>query len=190
MRTKRLILAALLLATPMLLAQQAETPKTEAKPAAAQGAAPCQAASSQSDEAFRITIAFKTAEKGKTTTQRSYMLVTTTAQNLYNNPGIRDDSHISGTADSSGLSLPFANTDVDVYQFKMAGSSVYLSLRISTDDFVENPAEHTHPIVRARHYNVSPTLPIGKLVTVYSAVDAVNDVKVDIQVLVQPLDSK
>jgi hypothetical protein len=192
MRTPRLILAALLLATPLLLAQEAGTQKTEAKAAAAQGVAQCQAAPSPPDEAFRITITFKNTEGGKTTTQRSYMLAVTIRQDqdYARDLGIRDDSHFSGTADSSGLSLPFAKTDVDLARFKRTGNSAYLNLIISTDDFVDNPAEHTHPIIRSRHYNISPMLPIGKLVTVYSAVDAVNDAKVDIQVLVQPFDAK
>ena len=96
-------------------------------------------------------------------------------------------------ADPSGLTPPYVNTDVDMGEFKIAGNFVYLDLKISTDDFVDNPAAqppNTHPIIRSRHYSVTPTLPIGKLVTVYSSADVVNDSKVDIQVLVQPLDAK
>jgi len=37
---------------------------------------------------------------------------------------------------------------------------------------------------------LSPTLTIGKLTTVYSAVDAINESKVEIEVLVEPLDGK
>jgi hypothetical protein len=33
-------------------------------------------------------------------------------------------------------------------------------------------------------------LPIGKLTTVYSSVDAVNGIKLEVQVLVQPLNAK
>jgi hypothetical protein len=68
-----------------------------------------------------------------------------------------------------------------------------LNLRISTKSLANNPTEqgsNTHPITRFCQYNINPTLPIGKLVTVYSAVDAVNDSKVDIQVQVQPLEVK
>jgi len=193
MQTPRIILAALLLATPLLYSQGTVNHVSDGQPAPEQGAAQSQPAPNLPDEAFRITITFKTIEKGKTITQRSYMLVATTAQNLYRNLGIRDDSHISGMADSSGLTFPYLNTDLDVSQFKRTGNFVYLSLSISTDDLVDNPASqtpNTHPILRSRHYNVSPTLPVGKLVTVYSAVDAVNDAKVEIQALVQPLDAK
>jgi hypothetical protein len=37
---------------------------------------------------------------------------------------------------------------------------------------------------------LSPTLTIGKLTTVYSAVDAVNETKVEIELLVEPFDGK
>ena len=192
MHTPRLILAALLLATPLLIARQAEGQSTEAKASADQGAAQSQPAPSLPDQAFRITITFKTTEAGKTTTQRSYMLVATPGDRNWH-LGIRDDSRISGMGEPSGVTPPYVNTDVDMGEFKRTGNSVYLGLTISTGDFVDNPAAqppNTHPIIRSRQYNVTPTLPIGKLVTVYSAVDAVNDAKVEIQALVQPLDAK
>ena len=99
---------------------------------------------------------------------------------------------MAGDAITRSRSRPTSTID-DRPQFKIAGNSVYLDLRISTDDFVDNPAAqppNTHPIIRSRQYSVTPTLPIGKVVTVYSAMDAVNDAKVEIQVLVQPLDAK
>lgn len=188
MRTPRLILAALLLATPLLVAQEAGSQSTETKAAAVQS----QPTPNPPDAAFRITITFKTTEKGKTTTQRSYALAATAGERN-SRLGVRDDSHISGMGEPSGLTSPYVNTDVDMGEFKRTGNFVYLSLSISTVDFVDNPAApapNTHPIIRSRHYSVSPTLPIGKPVTVYSAVDAVNDAKVEIQMLVQPLDAK
>lgn len=185
MHTPRLMLAALLLATPMLLAQETGSQKAEEKAAADQGAAQSQQAPNLPDEAFRITITFKTAEGGKTTTQRSYMMVATPGQAT---PGIRDNSQVPVRNVNMHV-----DTDVDVAQLKKAGNSVYLSLRISTENYVDNQSgqdPNTQPIIRSRHYSVSPTLPVGKLVTVYSAVDALNDAKVEIQVLIQPLDAK
>jgi hypothetical protein len=193
MLTSRLILAALLLATPLLLAQEAETQQTEPKAAAAQDAVPPQQAPNPPDEAFRITISFKTTEGGKTTSQRSYMLLATTNQHS-TNLGIRDNSHVTLTTGPNGSTGTFhVDTDVDLTQFKRAGNSAYLNLIISTEDLAENPAaqeSNTYPIIRSRHYTITPTLPVGKLVTVYSAMDAVNDAKVEVQVLVQPLDAK
>jgi hypothetical protein len=193
MRTPRLILAALLLATPLLHAQEAETQKTEPKAAAAQDAVQPQQTPNPPEEPYRITITFKTTEGGKTTTQRSYMLVATTNQHS-TNLGIRDNSHVTLTTGSNGSTGTFhLDTDVDLTQFKRIGNSAYLNLMISTEDLAEDPAAQASnrvPIVRSRHYTITPTLAIGKLVTVYSAVDAVNDAKVDVQVLVQPLDAK
>jgi hypothetical protein len=194
MRTLRLIVAVLLLATPLLYAQEAGTQKTEAKPAPAQDVAQPQKEQSPPNEAFRITITFKTTEGGKTTTQRSYTMVATSGQSNPR-PGIRDDSRVHmKTSPGSGLEEWMHNgTDVDVLQFKMAGNSVLLCLNISTDDLVDNPTAQEPnpvPIARSRHYNVTPTLPVGKLVTVYSLVDALNNTKVDVQVLVEPLTAK
>jgi len=85
-------------------------------------------------------------------------------------------------------------TDVDIGQFhRTKTGDLYLDLRIFTENFVENPnaqEQNTMPIVRSHQYSVTPTLPIGKQVTVCSVVDAANDSKVDVQVLVQPLDAK
>lgn len=185
MQTPRLILATLLLATPLLYSQGTVNHVSEGQPAPEQGAAQSQPAPNLPDEAFRITITFKTAEGGKTTTQRSYMMVATPGQAT---PGIRDNSQVPVRNVNMHV-----DTDVDVAQLKKAGNSVYLSLRISTENYVDNQSgqdPNTQPIIRSRHYSVSPTLPVGKLVTVYSAVDAINDAKVEIQVLIQPLDAK
>jgi hypothetical protein len=182
-----------LLFTPLLLAQEAETQKTEAKAAAAQDAIQAQQAQNPPDEAFRITITFKNTEGGKTTTQRSYMLVATTNQQ-WTNLGIRDNSLVTLTMGPNGSVGTYnVNTDVDLSQFKRMGNSAYLILIVSTEDIAEVPAaqaSNSRPITRSRHYTITPTLPIGKLVTVYSAVNAVDDAKVEIQVQVQPLDAK
>ena len=200
MRTLRLILAVMLLATPMLYAQEAGTQKTEplpppppAPPAPpAHDASQAQKDTTPPDEAYRITITFKTTEAGKTTTQRTYTMVATSRASA---PRIRDDSRIYvKTSPSSGQYMD-VRTDLDILQFirTKTGNDVLLSLMISTENFVNNPTDqdpYKPPIIRSRQYNVTPTLPIGKLVTVCTVVDAANDSKVDVQVLVQPLDAK
>ena len=203
MRTLRLILAVMLLATPMLYAQEAGTQKTEplpppppappAPPAPlAHDASQAQKDQTPPDEAYRITITFKTTEAGKTTTQRTYTMVATSRASA---PRIRDDSRIYvKTSPSSGQYMD-VRTDLDILQFirTKTGNDVLLSLMISTENFVNNPTDqdpYKPPIIRSRQYNVTPTLPIGKLVTVCTVVDAANDSKVDVQVLVQPLDAK
>ncbi|MGD0787775.1 MAG: hypothetical protein ABR898_07295 [Terracidiphilus sp.] len=91
MQTPRLILATLLLATPLLYSQGTVNHVSEGQPAPEQGAAQSQPAPNLPGEAFRITITFKTTESGKTTTQKSYMLVATPGQAT---PGLRDHSRV------------------------------------------------------------------------------------------------
>ena len=183
----RLILAALLLATPLLCAQ--ETPaKAETKP---------------SPEPFRITVNLKTTEKGKITGQRSYVLAGTADRNIHQ-PQIRDHSRVpvitggdpanyeACRKQEPGCQFQWTDigTAIDLLDVKKADNLLYLTLRISTDD-LESGATMVNnglpPVIRSRNLTVTPTLAIGKLTTVYSSVDAANDIKVEIQVLVQPL---
>ena len=192
MRTLRLILALLLLSTPLLYAQGTVNHVTEGQPASGQDAAQAPKDSSPPDEAFRITITFKTTEAGKATAQRTYTMVATSRASA---PKIRDDSRVSVKINPNTWQTMDIRTDVDILQFNRikTRNDVFLFLTISTENFVENPnalEQNTMPIVRSHQYNVTPTLPIGKLVTVCSVVDAANDSKVDVQVLVQPLDVK
>lgn len=218
MKTPQLILAALLLATPLLYAQ--ETPaKTETKP---------------TPEPFRITINLKTTEKGKITGQKSYMLTAITEQRS-DNPQIRDTNDVPlptggnppgsvcyrGTvSDDCEFKYSRSGTNVDISNFRTVANLVFLSLRIwaadaadspivyqtrptkaqdftpsKLDDLVGNgvvtkPSSLPLPIYHERSFVINPTLPIGKLVTVYSAADAVNDTRIEVQVMVQPLDAK
>jgi hypothetical protein len=55
---------------------------------------------------------------------------------------------------------------------------------------VTKPSSLPLPLYHDRSFVINPTLPIGKLVTVYSAADAVNDTRIEVQVMVQPLDAK
>jgi hypothetical protein len=180
MKTPQLILAALLLATPLLYAQ--ETPaKTETKP---------------TPEPFRVTINLKTTEKGKVTGQKSYMLTATTDKIVLNSQ-LRDTNRDPYTTSDTGGQFTYSDTgtNVDISNFKTVTNLVCLNLRISTTGAVDSglmakPSLPMVPIYRTRQFTIAPTLPIGKLVTVYSAVDAVNDIKMEVQVMVQPLDAK
>jgi hypothetical protein len=171
MKTPQLILAALLLATPLLYAQ--ETPaKTETKP---------------TPEPFRVTINLKTTEKGKVTGQKSYMLTATTDKSVLNSQ-LRDTNRDPYTTSDTGGQFTYSDTgtNVDISNFKTVTNLVCLNLRISTTGAVDSGLMAK----RTRQFTIAPTLPIGKLVTVYSAVDAVNDIKMEVQVMVQPLDAK
>jgi hypothetical protein len=182
MMNPRLILAALLLATPMLHAQDAAQPQKE--PAAIR-------------EPYRITITLKSTDKNKITTQNSYTVVATTNTLIFrDNPGIRDDSNVPVKMSTRVTEDLRCNTDIDFRNFSRVADSVYLNLTIDTQNYAEGISagepgtEQTHFILYSRRLTVTPMLPIGKLTTVYSSVDAVNGIKLEVQVLVQPLNAK
>lgn len=139
-------------------------------------------------ESFQITIIFRRYFNDKRVTDRSYTLLATTGETL---PAIRDDLHYrADLADNKGaLNL---DIDVDVLGLRRAGTSIYVALRVSTLGFElddhQGPAKL--PIVVATHqFLVTPTIPIGRLVTVYSATQVLIAHRDEIQLEVQPFDS-
>jgi hypothetical protein len=190
MPTPRLILAALLIAAPMLCAQTAEihegaTAKAEMKAAPARSGGTARLAA---PEPFLITITFKRYHGGKVTTCKTYTLLATTGERL---PAIRDDARYRAGASDAKEFLD-SNTDVDILDFKKTADSVYLALRISTQSFTMDspedlpkwPVEHTH------QYLITPTVPIGESTTIYLATDSIHDIKSEVQLLVQAFDAK
>lgn len=190
MMNPRLLLAALLLTAPLLYAQddaqKIEAQKVEISLAPAKEATQPQKEPNVPHEPYRITINFKTTDGSKITTQRSYSLVATTASI---NPSIRDRSQVP-TKFHESYNYQYPKTNVDIRSFGKEGDNVYFGLVISTTDIATGQDPNAPVITHDHEYTVSPTLTIGKLTTVYSAVDAVNDTKVEVQVLVQPLNIK
>jgi len=198
MMKSRLILAALLLAAPLLNAQEddkkIEAQKVEITLAPAKEAAPAEKTPEAPHEPYRITINFKTTDGAKTTTKKSYTLLATTDQA---SPSVRDRLRVPykiGSGTSSQYQYFDLKTDADIRRFKKVDKSVYLTLSIDTSDIAIAPTAQDPNLPRTTTHNneyvLSPTLTIGKLTTVYSAVDAINESKVEIEVLVEPLDGK
>ena len=210
MPSLRLIFGVIVLAAPLLCAQDsAPTPadanKTEPKalPAhapdaqiPAPNATPIAAPAQLPFEPLQITITFIKRRSGRVTIQKTYTMTATTSQS---DPQIRDDSRVpyqalaapgcttapgsrSATAETQYFN---SNTDVDVGGISNSKDTVSLTLRISIDGIADNVT--VPPILRSHRYVISPTIPIGKLSTVYSEFDVVHDTKVEIQLLVQPL---
>jgi hypothetical protein len=182
------ILAVLLLAAPLLCAQTAQTHQAAAAKAENK-AAPAQsgdAARQPAHEPFQITITFKRFHDGKVTTDRTYTMLATTGERL---PAVRDDSRYRVSASDEKEHLD-SDTDIDILDFKKSAESIYLSLRISTQTFtMPSPDEQQKwPVAHTHQYLVSPTVPVGKTVTVYSATDSIHDIQVEVQLLVQPFD--
>lgn len=197
MPTTRLILAALLIAAPMLCAQQAQTrpaqPRNaEVKTAPAASAAHSSKPAHPAFEPLQLTITFKRIRGDKTTTLKTYMI---TASSQQSDPQIRDDSRIPMKKDSSAPVFPieYVNgaTDVDIQNIRKVRDFVSLTLRISTEgfsEFTERPSANSS--LSSHRYTVSPTVPLGKLTTVYSMTDDINNYKVEVQLLVEPLNEK
>jgi hypothetical protein len=203
----RLILIALLMVSPILGAQGAGTHEAEAQkaeikaqPAHAQDDARTKKGLEADADPLQITISFVKQRHGKVTIERSYTVTATT--NLAD-PQIRDDSRIpyqSIGRKTAGAATPAekvdsgaraetqyfnSNTDVDIQNVRKWKGLVQLTLRVSIEGIADD--ESVPPILRSHRYVISPTLPIGKLATVYSEDDVLHETKVEIQVLIQPL---
>jgi len=201
MPTTRLLLASLLIATPMLYAQQAQT--RQAQPSSAEvKAAPAPIAAHSSKpahpafEPLQLTITFRKTRNGKTITQRTYTIAASSQQA---DPQIRDDARYPVKKESTDTASPTEyfnfNNDVDIHNIREARDTVSLTLCISTDNYgvgVEESSKRTlaNTELSSHRYTVSPTVHMGKLTTVYSLEDGVTNVRVEVLLLVEPLNEK
>jgi len=198
MPSTRLVLAILLLAAPMLCAQQAETREGEtAKAAPAQGTTRAEKARPQNHESMQITINFTVYQGERRVTDRSYTLAVTTGEMM---PAIRDDLRVHASyADGLRSAGPPSDQyldhdiDVDILDIRRSGSSIFVALRISTKYYsLDGPkGPPSYPIVTDTHqYLITPTIPLGKLVTVYAATQVNNREKEEVQLQVKPFDAQ
>lgn len=193
MSTLRLALVTLLLAAPVLCAQSAEkndnkTANAGMKAAHARSSISLDKARHAADGPLQIMIAFKKSHGGKVTTDKIYTLVATTGETP---PVIRDDARVRTNANDAKEFLD-SNTDIDILEFRKLTNSVALVLKISTQTFTMDVIEGLPklPIAHTHQYIITPTVPLGKLTTVYSAEDGIHDNKVEVQLLVQPLNAQ
>jgi hypothetical protein len=193
----RLVLAILLLAVPTICAQQAATRAGEnARAAPAQDAARAGKAKRQAHESMQITINFRVYQDDRPVTDRSYTLAVTTGEMM---PVIRDDLRIHASPnDAARLAGAPSDQyldhdiDVDILDIQRWGNSIFLGLRISTKYYsLDGPkGPPSYPIVTDTHqYLITPTIPMGKLVSVYAATQVNNRRREEVQLLVQPFDA-
>jgi hypothetical protein len=137
-------------------------------------------------EPLQITIGFKRIFKGKLAADKTYTLQATTNEDL---PAIRDDSRFR-TSTSDPKEVLESNTDVDIRALKKVGNSIYVALKISTQTFGTDVPEGFPklPGTGTHQYVLTPTVPLGKLITVYSATDILHDTTVEVQLMVRPVD--
>jgi hypothetical protein len=185
MPMSRVILAALLITAPMLCAQMPGTDKgasakADTRTAPAEGGRKLR---QPAHEPLQITINFRRVFHGKLASDKTYTLAATTNETL---PAIRDDSRFHASASDEKEYLE-SNTDVDILALKRAGKSIYMALRISTQSFGMDVPEGLPklPGIGIHQYILTPTVPIGKQIKVYSSTDAIHNTTVEVQLLVQ-----
>jgi hypothetical protein len=199
MPTTRLILAAFLIATPMLCAQQSPTRQAQpanagVKTAPAHSAAHPGTALHPAFEPLRLTIIFRKIRDGRVSTQRTYTIAASSQQA---DPQIRDDARYPVKKEASESASPTEyfnfNNDVDIHNIRKVGNYVSLTLCVFTDNYAhEEHKERTmaNTEITSHRYTVSPTVPMGKLTTVYSLEDGITNVRVEVQLLVELLNEK
>jgi hypothetical protein len=184
MTNVRVIVGWILLTAPLLWAQQGG-PVTVAGAGAMRMARPANAQLSRTQEkereSFEITIIFRRYFDNKRVTDRSYTLLATPGEIL---PAMRDDDRYRPSL-TDNTNYVDHNIDVDILGLRRRGELMYVALKISTQNFElddpQGPAKL--PVMTTTHqYLVTPTIPIGKLVTVYLATQPLRSQEVEVEV--------
>ncbi len=139
-------------------------------------------------QSYQISIAFKRSFHGKPRTDKTYILLATVGEIL---PAIRDDAHFrTDTACTATSSTIEGATDVDILTLKPQGKLITVALKISTQTIGLDPPDFLPklPVAGTHQYLVTPTVLIGKRVTVYTNMDALNQTSVEVELLIQPFD--
>jgi hypothetical protein len=139
---------------------------------------------------YEITIAFKRTYRGKLRTDKTYTLLATTGDLL---PAIRDDSRFRTDASCTDQACTIEGaTDVDILRLQPRGDAIYIALKISTQTIGMDEYDFLPklPVAGTHQYLVTPTMPIGRRIIVYSALDANNNTSVEVSLLIEPFDPK
>jgi len=167
------IFAAMLLATPLLQAQQSPPPSAN-EPAA--------------QEAFLVTLTLKNTDHEKKTTDQSYNLAVMTHADPSNvRTGDRIPLVVGMDGTKNNVQYIDVGTNIDLLNAKRLGALFAVDIRVEVSSAVPETLSKLDPIIRQARYSINPIIPIGKQVTVYSSTDAVTGRKVEIQILVEPI---
>jgi hypothetical protein len=137
---------------------------------------------------YEITIAFKRTYHGKLRTDKTYTLLATTGDLL---PAIRDDARFRTDASCTDPTCTIEGaTDVDILRLQPRGDAIYIALKISTQTIGMDEYDFLPklPVAGTHQYLVTPTVPIGRRIIVYSALDANNNTSVEVSLLIKPFD--
>jgi hypothetical protein len=179
MRYKILVVAAFLFASQLVRAQD--------QPATSEGTFPALS------EPYQITITLKITDHSKLTIDQTFTLAAASeARTGFNAPSVRDGDRIPISTGGSPLQYQYVDTgtNIDVEHLRKIGPLLGLQLKIENSGALSSPGAQTAPIIRTLRYALTPVVPLGKSILIYSSGDGINSQKVDIQLLVQPLSAK
>jgi hypothetical protein len=206
---QRVIVIGMLMVLPLLGSQGAgmhealaQQPEVSAQPRQTEHDVHAKKVLEADADPLQITISFVKQRHGKVTIERTYTVTATTDMA---DPQIRDDTRVpyqsigkpAGTATTAEKPDSVTkdetqyvnfNRDVDIQNVRKRNGLVQLTLRISTEGTADDVS--VPPILRSHRYVISPTLQVGKQTTVYSEDDVLQETKVEIQVLIRPLNVK
>lgn len=156
---------------------------------AAQSPAPRKSAPAHSSRTYEINIEFRRIYHGKLRTDKTYTLLATAGETL---PALRDDARFrtDATLDDAAHTIEGA-TDVDILSLKPQGRTICLGLKISMKTHGNDVPEYLPklPEQGTHQYLITPTIPLGKQLTVYRSSDATANTSVEVQLLVKPFDT-
>jgi hypothetical protein len=180
-----LSLLCLLLAAAFAGAQQPQPGTAQPAAAAASPQATAHRSRPSVPRSYQISIAFKRCYHGRIRTDKTYTLLATVGENL---PAIRDDAHFRTDA-ASNATIEGA-TDVDILALKPQGRFITVALKISMQTIGVDTPEYLPklPVAGTHQYLVTPTVPIGRRIVVYTSNDALNNTTVEVELLIQPFD--
>jgi hypothetical protein len=186
MPTKPLTFIALLLGAPLLCASLLCPPLLHAQTATS--SEPQNAA--QPEQSFLLTLTLKVTDHGKATIDQTYTLAATPKSA----PFVRDGDKIPITTGTEGGNTQFQyidlGTNIDFGDVHLVGSSLAMNIKVEISSVAPDATRKDDPIIRNTRYSISPAVPIGKQIVIYSSSDAATGHKVEIQLLVQPAPSK
>jgi hypothetical protein len=171
MIVRPVLLGALLLTAPSLHAQGNDKP----------------ASILPSTEAVQLTLILKITDGGKLTTDQTYTLTASFPNFL--TPSVRDGDRVPVATEIAGdktaIQYIDTGTNIDVKELKSSGSTISMNIFLENSVAIADPTGKSDPIIRQARYSISPSVPLGKLVTIYSSSDEGKGHKVDIQLRVE-----
>ncbi len=146
-------------------------------------------------ESFLVTLTLKTSDHDKPISDQKFTVAVLTKAG---NSNVREGDRIpivTGTyggdpktaSQSSQVQYIDLGTHIDVNNAKRINGLVAVDIKVEMSGVAPESSGKDDPIIRQHAYSISPAVPLGKQITVYSSTDSVTGHKAEIQILVQPI---